>query len=228
MKTLMTKISYDFSNEKLLEQALTHTSFYNENTKTCKGDNERLEFLGDAVLDLNLSHMLMEAFPDVDEGELSKMRASMVNETKLNEIGKSIELDQYVRLGKGEEQTGGNQKPRIVASVFEALIGAVYLDAGYDSTFEMVKVFFKDHVKDLSQDQKWDQDFKTRLQELFQTRRQKVPVYTVIKEEGPDHNKVFHVQLSVDGKPLAVGMGKSKKIAEQMAAKNVLESANGL
>ncbi len=215
----------DFKNPALLQQAFTHKSFHNENSKDSVGDNERLEFLGDAVLDLVLSDHLYHTHPDMSEGELSKIRASLVNETALAEVANDMGLGVQLKLGRGETQSGGATKPRLLASGFEALVGALYLDQGY----EAVKVFllekFAPKMAALDQQIHYRSDYKTRLQEKLQELHRRTPAYELVKEEGPDHDKVFTVKIVLDQKVLGSGTGKSKKQAEQEAARVALEAA---
>jgi ribonuclease-3 len=218
-------IGYTFINEKLLELALTHKSFANEamaGGSTPTDDNERLEFLGDAVLDLALSEVLMKKFPADSEGALSKKRASLVNEDSLAQVAKAIGLDQHIRLGKGEIKTGGLAKPRILASSLEALIGAVFQDSGYILVTNVVETLFAAQLQQLGEVD-FSADFKTRLQERAQDIRKQTPTYRIESQSGPDHDKTFNVVVELGDQPLATGSGKSKKAAEQNAAKKALE-----
>lgn len=217
LKELQKTLSYNFKDEGVLAQALTHKSFANEKKGIIK-DNERLEFLGDAVLDLSISHLIMERFPDLPEGNLSKLRASMVNEGSLAVISEEIKLHQYLLLGHGEELSGGRNKPSILADSFEAVIAAIYLDGGFDAAFHTVSTLFS---KLLSATDLYA-DFKTRLQELTQERLKCMPVYSLKGALGPDHARVFEVELHIDGKLYGSGKGKTKKEAEQEAAKEAL------
>lgn len=221
--TLENRLNHKFKNVELLERALTHKSFFNENSEDSPGHNERLEFLGDAVLDLTVSHLLMETFPEAPEGELSKRRANMVNETTLAKLAQDFELAQDLRLGKGEVQTGGAEKPRLLASAFEAVIGAFYLDAGYAPVKEFVLTTFAQLVNGADSDHFQDDDFKTRLQEITQQKHRLAPEYELVGQEGPDHEKTFFVAVRVGDKELARGRGRSKKQAEQEAARVALE-----
>lgn len=214
---LQSKLSHIFKDEGLLLQALTHKSYANEK-KGMQKDNERLEFLGDAVLDLSISHIIMERFPDLSEGEMSKLRASMVNESSLALLAEGLELHQYLLLGHGEEVSGGRRKPSILADAFEAVIAAIYLDGGFDAAFKTVYIHFS---KLLSKSGIYA-DYKTRLQELTQERFKCMPSYSLKNATGPDHARVFEVELSIDGKLCGTGKGKSKKEAEQEAAKEAL------
>lgn len=212
----------DFRDPALLKRSLTHRSFHNENPAESEGHNERLEFLGDAVLDLALSDLLMRQFPEQPEGDLSKYRASLVNESELAEIALELKFHEFMRLGKGELNTGGSQKPRLLASVFEAFVGALYLDAGFQRAYEFLKEVFTPRFAALATDGK-DRDFKTRLQERAQEQHRQTPAYDLVEEAGPDHNKTFVVSVRLGAQELATGKGRSKKQAEQEAARKALE-----
>jgi ribonuclease-3 len=214
---------YAFKNADLYQQAVTHKSFHNENPTASVGHNERLEFLGDAVLDLALSADLMTHFPDLTEGELSKMRASLVNESTLSEVAKELKLDAELRLGKGEQQTGGAMKPRLLASVFEALVGAVYQDSDFTTAQTWIREVFQARFKELDLSLHYKSDYKTRLQEKLQGLYRQTPQYELEQQEGPDHEKLFYVTLKMDGRVLGQGVGRSKKQAEQEAARAALE-----
>ncbi|MBW2492642.1 MAG: ribonuclease III, partial [Deltaproteobacteria bacterium] len=183
--------------------------------------NERFEFLGDSVLNLVVGHMLMHRYPDVKEGDLSKMRANLVNESQLASIAQQMDLGSYIQLGKGEIQTKGWEKQSILANTFEAVIAAVYLDGGFDAAFSIIDGHFS-FLLDAVVISTTNHDYKSRVQELVQTKHQEMPVYTVIHESGPDHDKTFRVRLEV-GEIQAEGEGKSKKAAEQDAARKGLE-----
>lgn len=221
--SLQERLSRGFSDEKLLAQALTHKSFHNEKGGQSFGHNERLEFLGDAVLDLVLSDLLMHRFPELPEGDLSKIRASFVNEAVLADMAREYGLNKAMRLGRGEALTGGAEKPRILASTFEAIIGAYYLDAGYLKAFKWVEELFTLRLKNLDLSLHFATDYKTRLQEFIQERYRQAPQYVVTGSEGPDHEKTFYVQVYVGDKVVANGQGRSKKLAEQEAACLALE-----
>lgn len=218
LKALQKALSYTFRNEGTLFQALTHKSYANEK-KGLLTDNERLEFLGDAVLDLAISHIIMEKFPNLSEGEMSKLRASVVNESSLAAIAKGIDLDQYLLLGRGEELSGGRKKPSILADSFEAVIAAIYMDGGFEEAFRILYGHFS---KLLSKTDLYI-DYKTRLQELTQERLKCMPVYNLKSTSGPDHARMFEVELHIEGKLYGTGIGKTKKEAEQQAAKRALE-----
>ena len=181
-------------------------------------DNERLEFLGDAVLDLAVSHLLMEKNSGADEGELSRFRSMVVDETGLHDVAGRLDLGSYLLLGRGEDQSLGRQKPSILADVTEALIGAIYLDGGFDVTKKIIEKLFAPLLEKVRTDD-LVQDFKSLLQEFTQQAFKSLPKYRLTEETGPAHDKVFRIALAVNGIVLAEGMGKSKKEAEQHAAK---------
>ena len=221
LSELQQKLGYDFKHIDFLFESLRHSSFVNENLELDIQDNERFEFLGDAVLNLVVGHMLMHRYPDVREGDLSKMRANLVNESQLASIAQQMDLGSYIQLGKGEIQTKGWEKQSILANTFEAVIAAVYLDGGFDAAFSIIDGHFS-FLLDAVVTSTTNHDHKSRVQELVQTKHQEMPVYTVIHESGPDHDKTFRVRLEV-GEIQAEGEGKSKKAAEQDAARKGLE-----
>lgn len=220
-----------YVDRQLFELALTHKSYANEQLQPenveqrVEFDNERLEFLGDAVLDLIMSEFLMKSFPNDPEGSLSKKRASLVNEESLSKIARELQLDQLIKLGKGELKTGGIQKPRILASTLEAMVGALFLDAGYGRSREVMARIFSPKIDELqAAEHDFQSDFKTRLQERTQTLFKTTPVYIIESQTGPDHDKTFEVSVQIDGNVFGRGVGRSKKAAEQNAAKDALES----
>jgi ribonuclease III len=214
-------LHYRFNAKSLLEEALRHSSFVNEQEDPDLRDNERLEFLGDAVLNLIIGHILMQRYPELKEGDLSRTRANLVNESKLAKIARSIDLGSYIRLGKGEIQTKGSEKNSILADTFEAIIAAIYLDGGFDAVFRIIEANFLPFLN--SHHPAGDHhDYKSKLQELAQEQQGAIPQYTVIREEGPDHDKTFWIALKVFDIE-AQGSGKSKKTAEQDAARQAIE-----
>jgi ribonuclease-3 len=217
------EIQYQFKNQELLIQALTHKSYFNEQGKKGPGDNEKLEFLGDAVLDLILSEYLMELYPGDDEGSLSKKRASLVNESVLSKIAVDLGFSQKILLGKGEISSGGPEKPRLLASAFEAILGALFMDAGFDQTRTVVRDFFATVIEGMDPANDFSSDFKTRFQELVQAERKPTPLYEVTKEEGPSHSPTFEVSAFVQGELWGKATGKNKKQAEQEAARLAVE-----
>ncbi|OQW51316.1 MAG: hypothetical protein A4S09_10295 [Proteobacteria bacterium SG_bin7] len=216
------KNSIPCSDPGLLRQALTHKSFFVENRGECSGDNEKLEFLGDAVLDLVVSDLLLKRFPLESEGDLSQRRSGLVNETILACLGKKLDIGSLIRLGRGEMASGGASKPRIVASAFEAVVGAVFLSEGYARACEFVTPLIDEKIEESKSLDLNPEDFKTRFQEWVQKKYKTTPVYEVISEVGQDHEKTFSVVVKVLGEVKSEGVGKSKKSAEQAAAKKAL------
>lgn len=221
---LLSALQHEFKNEELLLRALTHKSFYHENTKKTEDHNERLEFLGDSVLDLALCDLLMEQLPDLAEGDLSKVRASLVNENALAEVAQEIQLEKYILLGKGERLSGGGTKPRLLASALEALLGAIYRDSDFVKVSQIIRTLFLPRIQGLDLNIHFKNDYKTRLQEKLQGSMKQIPVYVLDREDGPAHNRVFYVSVLVGDKKVAEGAGRSKKQAEQEAAKLALSS----
>ncbi|MGZ3772109.1 MAG: ribonuclease III [Pseudobdellovibrionaceae bacterium] len=222
MNDLQQRLGYKFYDMGLLQRALTHKSFANE-LKNQIEHNEKLEFLGDAVLDLVVGEYLYEKFPLDTEGGLSKKRASIVNEEVLSDLALDLGLNKVIQLGKGELLTGGAFKPRLVASSFEALIGAMYLDGGFSVAKDFIRKEFSVLVNKFCGSEDYERDYKTRLQEVVQKALKETPHYIVLSEEGPPHDREFLVCVKVHEQILAQGRGRSKKSAEQMAAKNALE-----
>lgn len=217
IKELEKKISYKFKNLELLNQALTHKSYINEYSFSPSASNERLEFLGDTVLGLIIGHKLFITYPEHSEGELSVLKAAVVNELQLARVARELELGSYLLLGKGEERTGGREKDSLLADAYEALLGAIYLDRGIEKAKSSVLLQFSCIFQDLME-KGATFDFKTRLQEITQDQFKIIPNYSVINEWGPDHEKTFEVQVSIKNKIYGSGLGKSKKEAEQKAA----------
>jgi len=216
------RLQYEFKDKRLLHEALCHSSFVNEQPEADQRDNERFEFLGDAVLGLMVGHLLMRRYPDINEGDLSRMRSSLVNESQLAILAGNIHLGNYLLLGKGEIIAKGWEKQSILANAFEALCAAIYLDAGFDMVYNIVGPHFTAFL-DEDSDVTSGFDYKSRLQERVQEIQQQVPCYQVLSESGPDHDKTFRVQVSVN-QHLAEAEGKSKKTAEQAAAQKALET----
>lgn len=216
------RIQYKFKETALLQEALTHKSFHNENRKISDKDNECLEFLGDAVLSLSLSTLLINKFPDCNEGELSKMRASLVNEVSLCEMAKIIDLPKNLRLGQGEVNSEGYKKPRLLCSAFEALIGAIYSDSNFKVCHDIIERVFSSFLDSIDTTSVGFDDYKTKLQEKLQESIRLTPVYKVFKEQGPDHNKEFSIAVYARDQVIGRGFGRSKKQAEQSAAQEAL------
>lgn len=225
IKKLQENIGYEFKDESFLKNALIHTSFANENKKKKIKHNERLEFLGDSVLGLTITTYLYSNLQKISEGEMSRIRSTIVCENSLRLAADKLELSQYIYMGKGEEQTGGRQRSSIIADAMEALFAAIYLDAGFERASEFV-LFSMKEIIDSAVSGKLFKDYKTQLQESMQKKSQVKIEYIVIAEEGPDHQKQFTINLMVDGNKISQGEGKSKKEAEQSAAKVALEKIN--
>lgn len=214
MTPLEKSIGYQFKNSELLETALTHTSFANE-AKNPLANNERLEFLGDSVLSIVVADYLFQSENKLPEGELTRRRAALVCEPALSGFAQSIKLGQYLRLGKGEEMSGGRQRASILSDAFEAVIAALYLDGGLEQARQFILPFVT--VKAPG-----EEDYKTRLQEVVQQNPEERLGYIVTDEQGPDHNKSFTVEVHLNSNCIGKGSGHSKKIAEQQAAKEAL------
>lgn len=215
-------LGYQFSDKKMLQRALTHSSYANEGHTVQGYHNERLEFLGDAFFDAIISEELYRQLDDVEEGELTKLRASVVCEKSLAQCAVTIDLGTYLFVGKGEEHSGGRTRSSILADAMEAVIGAMYLDGGWEKVKAFVLRVFDQTIKAALAGQ-LHHDYKTAIQEKLQARGEAEIVYTVEKEEGPDHDKTFHVHLSYNGKLIGKGSGRSKKQAEQRAAKQAMQ-----
>jgi len=207
-------LGYTFKDEAHLRLALTHPS-------TKLPDNQRLEFLGDAVLEFCVSDMLYRKYPDLHEGELTARRAALVCERTLSVLARSLELGKVLVMGHGEEQTGGREKPSILADAMEAVLAAIYIDGGIRAAHQVILRLFAEDEKLIA----WrGHDDKSALQEYTQANGLELPAYVIIAQEGPDHNRTFTAQVSVLGKPVATGVGNSKKAAEQAAAKKALKT----
>lgn len=215
------KIRYTFKDRSILDNALRHSSYVNEQQDQDLADNERLEFLGDAVLNLVVGDILMKNYPELHEGDLSRMRSNLVNETCLADLAREAELGRFIKLGKGESQTQGHDKNSILSDVFEAIIAAVYMDGGFDAAFSLIEQQFEGLVNTVD-NPAINQDSKSLLQEYSQVHLKVIPRYKVVEESGPDHDKTFRVRLNTKDIE-AYGTGKSKKTAEQDAARIALE-----
>jgi len=223
---LSRKLGYTFNDPELLLQAFRHSSYVNEQLDLKLSNNERLEFLGDAVLDLVISDLLMKIFQDAEEGDLSKYRAMVVDEAGLCQVALSLRLGDYLLLGKGEEQTGGREKPSILADTMEALLGAIYLDAGFDMVLEIINRLFLPLLERVDTKEMLH-DYKSLLQEFTQQTYKTLPKYSLVEESGPAHDKTFKVVLTINGEILAEGKGKSKKEAEQKVAREAFFCLKG-
>lgn len=218
LEMLENKIGYKFKNQALLKQALTHSSYANEQKINKIGNYERVEFLGDAVLELVSSEFLFKEHPDIPEGELTKLRASMVCEPALAFCANDLDLKKFILLGRGEESTGGRNRDSIISDVMEAVIGAIYLDGGMEPAKEFISRFI---LSDL-ENKRLFYDSKSNLQELIQGKLKKEFHYELLEESGPEHDKVFEVELFMEGECIGKGSGKNKKAAEQQAAYKAL------
>ena len=216
------KIGYEFRDKSLLKTALTHSSYVKEHGRGVRS-NERLEFLGDAFFDAIIGEKLFKIFPDKEEGFLSRTRATLVCEKSLSEEAKKLNVGEYLLLGRGEEHSGGRYRESILADAMEAIMGAVYLDGGFEAAKNMVIGLFSDVIEDTRHGKYVMTDYKTVLQEELQSRKITDIKYVLLEENGPDHDKTFKVELMVNGKGETRGEGKSKKQAEQKAAKAMLE-----
>ncbi len=216
IESLEKKLAYTFKDKKLIIEALTHKSYKQPY------DNERLEFLGDAVLDLVVGEYLFLKFRKSDEGKLSKIRASLVNETGFDKLARALNLGEYILLSNAEDNNGGREKSSLLSNAFEAIMGAIYLEAGLETVQEIAIKLIENNHADISLDSLF-RDFKTTLQELTQARFGITPEYRVIASRGPDHLKEFEVGVFIEGKEYARALGKSKKIAQQVAAEEAVK-----
>ncbi|MCB9557671.1 MAG: ribonuclease III [Deltaproteobacteria bacterium] len=219
-------LGYRFRDPQVLSMALTHRSYVNERSDDELGHNERLEFLGDAVIDVVVGEALMQRLPDAREGRLSKLRALVVSEATLARTARQVSLGACLQLGRGEEQTGGREKPSLLSDALEAVVGAIYLDGGFERAKQVVLRLLEVALEQ-AVDGGLDADYKTRLQEVMQAQAQQPPTYTVIGERGPDHAKTFEVAVTLADGDTARGEGRSKKEAEQAAARQALRTIDG-
>ncbi len=216
---LCAELGHQFRDALLLTDALTHSSFRNEKPAHVRTDNERLEFLGDAVLQWVVSALLWERFPSATAGEMTRRRADLVCEEALAGIARSVSLGAALRLGRGEERSGGRDKPRLLSSALEAVVAAVYLDGGTEAAMRLCRRLFEQLLGGRAPGER---DFKTRVQEVLQSRGHRPPTYEVLRESGPDHARNYRVAIVVDGGSYAQGDGRSKLEAEQAAAEQAL------
>ena len=225
-KELLEKIGYEFKDESLRKNALTHSSYSSEHRMDYALNNERLEFIGDAYVDAAVGAELFMIMKNAPEGVLSKNRADVVREESLADAARGIDLGEYIYMGKGEEATGGRSKDSILADTFEALIGAIIIDGGYEAGKNVILSLLENKIK-LAVEGKLRQDYKTMLQEKLQEKDHEVKIkYNTVSESGPDHNKTFTVEVNIGGITLGSGSGKSKSKAEQEAAKDALSRGN--
>lgn len=222
VSALETRLLLDFADKAQAQAALTHKSYCNEHKDEPCTDNERLEFLGDAVIDLAIGHRLMDRFPGSDEGELTKLRALIVNEEGLSRVARSLDLGNLLMLGRGEELTGGRDKSSVLADALEAVIGALYVGNGMPAVLGFVDRFFGEALDGVAKGRQ-GHDYKSLLQEDAQSRLKAAPKYRVVSEAGPDHSKVFEVEVTIGTEVYARSTGRSKKEAEQSAAQKTLE-----
>ena len=223
MEELEKKLGYTFQNQALLSEALNHSSYANEHRSKGEQSNERLEFLGDSVLGFVTAEFLFELHRDLPEGDLTRQRAALVCEQSLYEVAKMLDLGKYLKLGKGEDAGGGRTRPSILADATEAMLAAVYLDGGFDAARGVVQNF----ILNKEREKAVDRDYKTSLQEHVQRTPGKNVTYRLVEEIGPDHDRVFVMEAAVDGKVMGQGRGRTKKEAEQLAAKAALDGMKG-
>lgn len=220
IKKVEASIGYQCKDESLLKQAFCHKSFHKENPDW--DHNEVLEFLGDAVLDLVISDLLMEKFTGDQEGSLSRKRASVVNEDRLFQLAKNNSMDQFLLVGDREFKNNLNSNPRIVASVFEAVVGAIYKDSGFDAAFKWIEKNFSELIEGAFSEHDFEKDYKTRFQEWVQEEYKQTPKYVLVRQEGPDHNRVFEMEVFIGDESWGRAQGPSKKMAAQNAAQQAL------
>ncbi|MEC8024917.1 MAG: ribonuclease III [Myxococcota bacterium] len=220
LSELMANLDVRFKNPDLLQRAVTHSSYSNEHPESV--DNERLEFLGDAILGAIVSHMLWAKYPNCHEGVLTRYKAVLVQEQGLLPIADALELGRFLRLGKGEELTGGREKPSVLSDAVEALVASVYIDQGFEAVSRMVNGWYEDRILRVH-DSEQSADFKTKLQELTQSREKRAPTYEITAIDGPSHSRIYTAMVRLDGINLGSGEGRSKKSAEQAAARVAFE-----
>lgn len=217
------RLHYTFKDITLLNQALTHKSLRNENGTEGFEDNERMEFLGDAILSLIVSDYIFKTYPDSDEGVLTIIRSNIVGEIPLSSLARELNIGKYILLGRGEQSSGGADKNSILEDAMEAIMAAIYLDSSYQDTYRIIINILKERI-DLEKDGgRFSGDYKGRLQTVVQGRIHQNPTYRLVEESGPDHDKVFEVEIMIGDKGYARGQGKSKKDAERVAAKALLD-----
>lgn len=225
LRELEKKLKISFDNIKLLDQSLTHKSYVYEKRKEEGSDNERLEFLGDAVLKLIVSNYLIQKYPNKNEGELTRIRAIIVSDNNLANVAEKLSLGEYLQLSDNEKKTGGQKRKSNIANAIEAIFGAAFLDGGINTAKDLIIYLLKDYIEDLVSSEEII-DHKSTLQELVQARKWDLPVYRVVREVGPDHKKKFYIDVEIKAGDMSFtgrGDGNTKKEAEQMAAKDVLD-----
>jgi ribonuclease-3 len=228
LSELEQKIGYSFRSRALLDRALTHRSFANERVGENCQHNEALEFLGDSVLGFVVSAWLLERFPDLSEGKLSKMKAYLVSESRLVEIAEALDLGRYILLNRGEEKTGGRRKRALLADAYEALIGVLYVDGGIDVAERFLRRELRHKLMGIDPASMIGADYKSALQEKLQAAGGPGPDYAVVEVQGPDHRRVFRIELRIGGRAVATGEGHTIKLAQQEAARSALESPDNL
>ena len=228
LSQLEQKIGYSFRSRALLDRSLTHRSFANEHIEKGCQHNEALEFLGDAVLGMVVSAWLLERYPELSEGKLSKMKAFLVSEASLVELAEAIELGDYILLNRGEEKTGGRRKHTLLADAYEALIGVLYIDAGIVLAERFLRRELNEKMSSIDPSAMIGADYKSALQERLQASGAPVPDYVVIETTGPDHRRIFKIELRVAGRAIAIGEGRSIKLAQQEAARTALVDSEAI
>jgi ribonuclease III len=226
LSALEVRLGYTFKEPAILDRALTHRSRANEDATGVTVDNESLEFLGDAVLGFVMADLLFQDYPQFDEGQKSKIKASLVSTTTLAQLARRLDLGEFLALGRGEEKTGGRKKQALLADAYEAVIAAIYLDGGIDEARGFVWREFAEDLEDVRSPEFWGRDYKSALQELVQSHDLHLPEYHVAAESGPDHRKIFYVEVRVQGELKGAARGASKKAAEQEAARKAMEKLN--
>jgi len=226
-KQVEKRIGYSFKNRNLLAQALTHSSYAYENQKNVDEDNETMEFLGDSVLGLVVADYLFAAYPNLAEGELSKLKSTVANTSSLSSFAKRVKLDRIILLGKGEEKSGGRKKKTILAAAFEALVAAIYLDGGLEQTRRFLQGYLQPFLRRIKTRNFLINNYKSALQEYFQKVNLPPPVYRTIMVSGPDHKRSFKVEVLIGNEPLARAEGNTKKDAQKMAAQKALKKILG-
>lgn len=225
-KQLEKKVGYFFKDRDLLRESLTHRSFANEQVGTAWPHNERLEFLGDAVLDLVISHIIFSDYETFTEGDLTRVRAEVVNEKTLAVLGRQCDLGDCLLLGRGEQRSGGGDKDSLLADALEALLGAIFCDGGFEGVRPVIETLFGDEIECAAR-RKVGVDHKTRLQEVLQARHGLPPTYRVVNVEGPDHLRSYTIEVQSEGEAIGSGHGRTKKGAEQEAARQALARLEG-
>jgi ribonuclease III len=224
LSALQEDMSYQFQDPDLLNVALTHRSYANERADGMLKDNERLEFLGDSVLNVIISHLIMQRHPTCQEGVLTKLRSGLVNQKFLAEISRSLAINRHLLLGKGESLRGGRERRSLISDAYEALIGAIYLDRGFEAAFRVVEKQFLPFIEAGLPD---DDDFKTKVQQVCQSRLGCTPRYQLTDSKGPEHEKTFRAEIFVNGELYGYGIGRNKKEAQQDAAREALRKICG-